>query len=71
MKLNKRGLGQRKRKVKQDLAEGMFSLIWTILKWTILLPFTILYLIFKKIYYEKTNSTITVYSTCEFWANYK
>jgi|SaaInlStandDraft_2_1057019.scaffolds.fasta_scaffold1015722_1 hypothetical protein len=47
MKLNKRGLGQRKRKVKQDLAEGMFSLIWTILKWTILLPFTILYLIFK------------------------
>lgn len=49
MKLNKRGLGQSKRKVKKDLAEGMFSLIWTILKWTILLPFTILYLIFKKI----------------------
>tara|TARA_B100001057_G_C22858259_1_gene953489 strand:- start:401 stop:556 length:156 start_codon:yes stop_codon:yes gene_type:complete len=49
MKLNKKGLGQRKRKVKQDLAEGIFSLIWTILKWTILLPFTIIYMMIKKI----------------------
>ena len=49
MKLNKKGLGQRKRKVKQSFAELVFSLIWTILKWTILLPFTIIYMTIKKL----------------------
>ena len=52
MKLNKKGLGQRKRKVKQSFAELVFSLIWTILKWTILLPFTIVYYLIKKIIKE-------------------
>tara|TARA_Y100000385_G_C12997407_1_gene595567 strand:+ start:940 stop:1095 length:156 start_codon:yes stop_codon:yes gene_type:complete len=49
MKLNKKGLGQRKRKVKQDLVESIFTLTWTLMKWTILLPFTIIYLAIKKI----------------------
>jgi len=49
MKLNKNGLGQRKRKVKQDLVESIFTLTWTLMKWTILLPFTIIYLAIKKI----------------------
>ena len=43
MKLNNRGIGQRKRRGKEALSEIVFSLIWTILKWTILLPFTIIY----------------------------
>jgi len=49
MKLNKKGLGQRNRKVKKDLAESIISLTWTLLKWTILLPFTIIYFVIKKI----------------------
>jgi len=47
-KLNKRGQGQRNRKVKQGLAEALVMFIWGILKWTIFLPITLIFLIFKK-----------------------
>ena len=46
-KINK-SLGQKKRKAKNDMAEGCLTLIWNILKYTIFLPFTILYLIIKR-----------------------
>jgi len=47
MKFNKRAVGQRKRKFENDMITGLFNLIWSILKWTIFLPFTILFKIFK------------------------
>ena len=55
MKLNKRGQGQRNRRAKETLAKGLIdlfigllSLAWTIVKWTIFLPITLLFVIFKK-----------------------
>jgi|TARA_B110000238_G_scaffold166020_1_gene181519 hypothetical protein len=48
MKLNKKGQGQRNRKAKEGLAEGLVMLVWGILKWTIFLPITLVLLIFKK-----------------------
>ena len=55
MKFNARGQGQRNRKSKKVFAElfvmGIWWImkgIWWIMKWTIFLPFTLLYVIFKK-----------------------
>ena len=47
-KLNKRGQGQRNRKIKESIAESIIMLIWGIMKWTIFLPITLLVLLFKK-----------------------
>lgn len=44
----KRSLGQKKRKAKKDVAELLLGLIWAILKYTIFLPITLLFLIFKR-----------------------
>ena len=48
MKFNTRGQGQRNRKAKKVFAELFVMGIWWIMKWTIFLPFTLLYVIFKK-----------------------
>lgn len=56
MKLpNNRSLGQRKRRANEaaakgliDLFIGLLSLAWTIIKWTIFLPITLLFVLFKK-----------------------
>lgn len=48
MKKINRSIGQKKRKAKNDMAEGCLTLIWTVLKYTIFLPITLIYLIYKK-----------------------
>jgi hypothetical protein len=55
MKLSKRSLGQQQRRGNEktakgliDLFIGLLSLGWTISKWTIFLPITLLFVIFKK-----------------------
>ena len=55
MKLSKRSFGQKQRRAKEaaakgiiDLFIGLLSLGWTIAKWTIFLPITLLFVIFKK-----------------------
>ena len=50
MKLNNRSLGQKKRHAKKALAEILLSTIWFLLKWTLFLPFTLCYLLLKKIF---------------------
>lgn len=47
-KYNKRGQGQRNRRAKEGIAEGIVMLIWGLMKWTIFLPITLLFVIFKK-----------------------
>ena len=48
VKLNKRGQGQRNRRAKEGIIEGLVTIIWGLMKWTIFLPITLLFLIFKK-----------------------
>lgn len=50
MKWNNRSLGQKKRHAKKALAEALLSIIWFLLKWTLFLPFTLCYLLLKKIF---------------------
>jgi|TARA_B100000497_G_scaffold121920_1_gene152353 hypothetical protein len=47
MKNIKRSVGQKKRKAKEGFAELILSLIWGLMKWTIFLPFTIIFMLFK------------------------
>lgn len=48
MKNYNRSLGQKKRKVKESIAELFINLIWLTLKWTVFLPITLLFILFKK-----------------------
>lgn len=48
MKNINRSLGQKKRKAKEGLAELIVNLLWTALKWTVFLPITLLFILFKK-----------------------
>jgi hypothetical protein len=44
----KRSYGQKKRRAKESLAELLVNLIWGILKWTIFLPFTLIFKLLKR-----------------------
>lgn len=48
MKNYNRSLGQKKRKAKESIAELLVNLIWLSLKWTVFLPITLLFVLFKK-----------------------
>lgn len=48
MKNYNRSLGQKKRKAKEGIAELLVNLIWLALKWTVFLPITLLFVLFKK-----------------------
>lgn len=48
MKNFNRSLGQKKRKTKESLAELIVDLIWTVLKWTVFLPITLLFILIRK-----------------------
>ena len=55
MKLSNRSLGQKQRRANETMAKGLIGLFigllslgWTIAKWTIFLPITLLFVIFKK-----------------------
>lgn len=48
MKLNKKSAGQNTRRAKEGIAELIVMSIWGILKWTLFLPITLLFKIFKK-----------------------
>ena len=48
MKNSKRSLGQKKRRAKEGIAELIVNVVWFSLKWTVFLPFTLLFIVFKK-----------------------
>lgn len=48
IKNHNRSLGQKKRKAKESIAELFINLIWLLLKWTVFLPITLLFILFKK-----------------------